>query len=143
MLKKLIQNSDGKTQLLKFLTYIRYNNYNKCFFRLFAGKGIKNLYPIDGYIKLNSDNTNFEIFIIQINKKNNIWVNKGYKRDGYKWLQQQNDLGYGIYIVPNGEGRRDEEIKTVSSLFVDFDYGTKEKQLEKINNFKLKPSFLI
>ena len=72
-------------------------------------------------------------------------------------LSQLNNQGYNVYYVVNGGGDNDDSINSINSVFVDFDcpkenkhHPSKDKvdafkleQMDKINKFKFKPSYIV
>jgi hypothetical protein len=63
-----------------------------------------------------------------------------------KCVKLQTLLPYGIYfsVNPMEKGKRDKaSVKLIQTWICDIDTGTKEEQLELINNAPLKPSLVV
>ena len=60
-------------------------------------------------------------------------------------LQRENNEHRGVFFVVNGGGQTDKAVlasKSCTAQFMEMDEGTFEEQLEKINNFPIKPSIV-
>ena len=68
-------------------------------------------------------------------------------------INRAKDSLYGVFFTPNGHGRTrnpkgtlyrwDGNVTKLNACFADFDTGSKEKQLETIRGFSLKPSIIV
>lgn len=61
-------------------------------------------------------------------------------------LNTWNKEGYGIFFNPNGEAETDKEalhLGKCTCVFAEIDEGSFEEQLEKINDFPLRPSIIV
>lgn len=92
-----------------------------------------------------------------INGSSSLKYNAPYNSSTVDYLNQLNAQGYNVYYVVNGGGDTDESISTINAVFIDFDYPKENKelpsldkvevykreQLEKVNKFKIKPSYVV
>ncbi|MDW7662714.1 MAG: DNA-primase RepB domain-containing protein, partial [Bacillota bacterium] len=83
--------------------------------------------------------------------------NAPYDEKTIDYLTEHNSKGYNVYYVVNGGGDKDESINLINSVFIDFDcpkemkqHATMDKvdaykreQMDKINQFKYKPSYIV
>lgn len=143
-------DNSPKTQAITFLKVLGCKPTDKIWVRLLAGKGYDvvadNLYPKDGYLTLKDDCSDFKWTQVVKNKVTNQWEERPPYPDGFRWLSQTNNRGYGVYVIPNKGGRQDADIKSYSHHFVDFDgtdTDTKEHHLERLAAFPLQPSMVI
>lgn len=65
----------------------------------------------------------------------------GRKPNSLQALQALNIMGYGAYVVVNGGGHSDADIKRIRALFVDFDQV--DDHLDRLELFPFEPSIIV
>jgi predicted XRE-type DNA-binding protein len=133
----------GIDQALLQLRTLGYKDGERVWIRLIAGKGFDvqedKLYPFDGYLALTEERFSFTRLYPQSQGGNEKFT----KLDGYSYLLEQNQRGYGVYLVVNAGGRKDLEIDRCPALFYECDRLTKDEQWRKINDFPCSPSLVV
>lgn len=133
----------GIAQTLLQLKSLGYNVGERVFTRCLAGKGYEiqtsKLYPFDGYLTLKDKGFTFTRF----NPQSIGGGEKFTTNDGYQYLISQNKKGYGVYLVVNAGGRKDEEITRCPSLFYECDGVPKEEQWERLDRLPIKASLIV
>lgn len=90
-------------------------------------------------------------------KDSSIKYNAPYNTSTIDYLNQLNAQGFNVYFVVNSGGDNDDSINSINSVFVDFDCpkenkqhpskvkvdAFKREQMDKINKFKFKPSYIV
>ena len=125
------------------LQSLGYQAGDQVWIRCLAGKGFNigesKLYPFDGYLSLASGSLSFT----RLNPVSKGGGVKFTRQDGIEYLSEQNKKGYGIYLIPNKGGRKDDEITSCPSLFYECDGIPKSDQLDRISRLPLAPSLII
>jgi Protein of unknown function (DUF3987) len=128
-------------QILTQLSALGYREGDKVFCRLLAGKGFdiekERLFPKNGFLVLTPDG-GFSFTVID-----RCGVTKFHATDGYEYLKKQNAQGYGIYLIPNHGGQKDEEIECCPAVFFEIDGIPKNEQIKRIKRLAIEPSLII
>lgn len=133
----------GIAQTLLQLKTLGYQSGERVFIRCIAGKGFdiqtEQLYPFDGYLTLTEKGFKFTRFLPQSKGGGEKFTTI----DGYQYLLNQNQKGYGVYLVVNAGGRKDHEITRCPALFYECDGVNKNQQWERLSWLPLKASLIV
>ncbi|PSF29180.1 hypothetical protein C7H19_24465 [Aphanothece hegewaldii CCALA 016] len=133
----------GIAQTLLQLQILGYQTLDRVYIRCIAGKGFDiqadKLYLFDGYLTIKEQGFTFTRLLPQ--KKGG--GEKFTTNDGYQYLISHNKKGYGVYLVVNAGGRKDEDITRCPALFYECDGVSKDEQWERLDRLPVKPSLTV
>ena len=133
----------GSGQALLQFKILGYSSGSRAYIRCIAGKGFDvqadRLYPFDGYLTLFENGFTFT----RLGPQSKGGGERFTVKDGYNYLLKQNRKGYGVYLVVNAGGRKDDQITRCPALFYECDGISKDEQWNRLDNLPFRPSLVI